>query len=297
MTRHDDCGHDGAQHGHDDDGGLGGAPAEGPDAFAVQAREVLLRSVDRAPAERRADRLAGAAAGLLGVDAGGVSVLLAPQMSVPVGVSDAGAEMAERVQFSVGEGPCWAAYQTGIAMLVDDLAGASGEGGALPTAQTGGSTAPPSPGRGGERSAVHRQWPAYTAAMLQSTPFRGVVSLPLRVRLGVPVVLNLYSRARLSGRATDAGALTLLARGVGDVLSGTGGSGAPGREWLDSSSTRRRSQVWVAEELLVRAHPGMDVDGALNAMRTYCAVHGGTVDEVAEAVVGGRLTPAAVLGQ
>jgi hypothetical protein len=52
-------------------------------------------------------RLARAAVRVLpGVAGAGISVLADPGMRVPLGASDEDAATAERLQFTVGEGPC-----------------------------------------------------------------------------------------------------------------------------------------------------------------------------------------------
>lgn len=261
----------------------GGNGAPGPSGDFGQAVELAVRQVAAgSPPERLADRLAGAAAELLGMDAGTVCVLFAPQMSVPVGASDPAAERAEQLQFTTGEGPCWVAYATGVGMLVDDLDDLDDLGG---DDDSDGDRSR----AGGGAAVAARQWPAYSAAM-RGTPFRGVASVPLHLALGVPTVLNLYSRAPLPGPARDGDALGAVARSVTASLD------AGGREWLESTSTRRRAQVWVAEWLLVQHAPHLDAQTALAGLRTYCAVEGGTVDEVSDALVRGELSPQRVLG-
>ncbi|MFL6097109.1 MAG: GAF domain-containing protein, partial [Blastococcus sp.] len=51
-------------------------------------------------------RLARASARTLAVDGAGLSLVDASQQRIPLGASSAVAEVAERLQFTVGAGPC-----------------------------------------------------------------------------------------------------------------------------------------------------------------------------------------------
>lgn len=231
---------------------------------------VLRRSTDGVSAAQVADRLCATAVVLLGLDAGALCVLQAPQVSVPVGISGDLALVAEQVQFTAGEGPCWTAYGSGTPVLVDDL------------------SAPGSPAR--------VRWPVYVAELVRVTPWRGLLALPVRVRLGVPVVLVAYSEAPLAALGPPLQEWPAVVTALAEVLEAVTAAAAERPLWLDSSSAWRRGRVWMAEGLLVRSTPGLEPSPALAAMRTYCAVEGGTVDEVAEQLLSGTLTAGQVLG-
>ena len=65
-------------------------------------------------------RLARACAQVLPVAGAGLSVYFSADRRLPLGGSDQAAGIAERLQFTVGEGPCLTAHSTGNAVLADE---------------------------------------------------------------------------------------------------------------------------------------------------------------------------------
>src|SRR5918997_3850554 len=118
-------------------------------------------------------RLARACAAALRIDGAGLSLHVGV-LRTPIGASDAETAHAERLQFTVGDGPCLRANDNGavIAFSLEDIA---------------------------------RNWPQLWASLLNETTFRGVLSVPLPPPMGPLVVLDLYVR--------DPARLTLLDRG------------------------------------------------------------------------------------
>jgi hypothetical protein len=205
-------------------------------------------------------RLARAAARVLPVDGAGISLFFADDRRLPLGASDPVAGEVERLQFTVGEGPCLSAHAEGRPVVAD------------------------------ERSLATR-WPAFHDALLSRTPVRGTISLPLSGGLHGIGALDLYVVP-----PRDVGALSLRdALAVADEITAalqaqsradrrTGGVPA----WVDAPATDRRAIVWQALGY-VNAGLGLDSEDALAVLRAHAYATGVDLDEVAGEVVGGRL--------
>ena len=264
-------------------------------------------------AELLPSALARACAHALRYDGAGLCLMSGPEARVPLGASDEVAAVAERLQYTVGEGPCFSAVRTGRAVLVT------------------------------EEEWV-RQWPVLAELHFARTPFRGGLSLPLRVGSARIGVLDLYLQRSRPLRGGDVMDAQRIAAAVTTVLLGTlqehrerpghseadhrapwrGGLGHPrGREgstvhdgafddvlgddvgdddrtdgadlvgsatsaaWLDSAAARRRRQVWIATG---RAGLVLDLpsEHALALLRAHAYATGQSLDVLAEGVVTGR---------
>ncbi|PZA19395.1 GAF domain-containing protein, partial [Modestobacter versicolor] len=163
------------------------------------------------------DRLARATARVLEVDGAGLSVLAGPHGRSPLGASSPDAARAERLQFTAGVGPCRLAHATGQPVFVveDD---------------------------------IRTRWPGFADLLLTGTPFRGIVSLPLRP----PIcgALDLFTVdpggvARLD--VFDALAVgDLVTSALADAAVWSTWSEAAGPDWLHSPAAERRAVVWQA---------------------------------------------------
>ncbi len=206
-------------------------------------------------------RLARACAAALRIDGAGLSLHVGV-LRTPIGASDAETAHAERLQFTVGDGPCLRANDNGavIAFSLEDIA---------------------------------RNWPQLWASLLNETTFRGVLSVPLPPPMGPLVVLDLYVR--------DPATLTALKRtDIHDVALATTeelaltvtGPEFPddGSSWLDGPDAQRRARVWQAMGLVGIAL-GLDASDAIATMRASAISTGRVVDDVAEDIVAGRLVP------
>jgi hypothetical protein len=208
-------------------------------------------------------RLARACAEMLDVDAASLSLVDSSGERVPLGASRHDAETAERLQFTVGDGPCIAAQQTRqpVFAVEEDL---------------------------------HRRWPAFADLLFEQTPFRGVVALPLQPALAGPGAIDLFFE--------DAEAVTALdvfeAMAVGELVASALSEAAvwsdwapdEGPEWLHGPTPRRRAAVWEA-----MGKVGIELDiavaTALDLLRSTAYAAGRTVDDVAEDLLAGRLSP------
>src|SRR5215212_9284441 len=106
-------------------------------------------------------RLARAIARMLPVDAAGISLAGNDGRRIPLGASSEPAAVAERLQFTVGAGPCMAAQSTREPQfaLLDDL---------------------------------RRRWPPFANLLEERTPYRAVVALPLREAIAGLGSIDLY---------------------------------------------------------------------------------------------------------
>jgi hypothetical protein len=236
-------------------GGMTGAAAERFDE-ALGASPPELAGPALLPA-----RLARACAAALGVDGAGLSLHVGA-LRTPLGASDEATAHAERQQFTLGDGPCLRAHDDGsqIAFAPHD---------------------------------IERNWPELYASIVTDTPFRAVLSVPLPPPLGPLVVLDLYVRdpadlprldraevAAVAGCTTQELALTVTGPEFPD----------DGSNWLDGPDARRRARVWQAMGLVGIAFD-LDAADAIAAMQAAAVGSDRVVDDVADDIVAGRLTP------
>lgn len=211
-------------------------------------------------------RLARACAAALGVDGAGLSLHVGV-LRTPIGASDAQTAHAERLQFTVGDGPCLRAQDNGtvIAFSLEDIA---------------------------------RNWPALWASMLNETTYQGVLSVPLPPPMGPLVVLDLYVRDPAGLTSLDRADVEEVARVTTQELAVTvSGAEFPddGSDWLEGPDAQRRANVWQAMGL-VGISFGLDAEDAIATMRASAIAAGRVVDDIAADIVAGRLVPADLRG-
>ena len=213
--------------------------------------------------------LARASARVLPADGAGLTLLSGLELRVPLGASDDTSALAERLQFSTGEGPCFEAHSSGRPVTVT------------------------------EKTLLER-WPQLHDLHVQHTPFRGGLSLPLRfgpARIGA---LDFYLRDPADLDAHDVVAGQLIAELSAEILLVTltrtapegltldeaGGPVTPA--WLDTPALLARRQVWIAVGMLNLARHLGSAD-ALALLRAHAYGAGRTVDDLAADLVEGRL--------
>ena len=213
-------------------------------------------------------RLARACADMLRIDGASLSLVDSAGRRIPLGASRADAETAERLQFTVGEGPCMAAQESRqpVFAVEEDL---------------------------------HRRWPVFADLLFGSTPFRGVVALPLQPALAGPGAIDLFFED--SDAVTDLDVFDAMAVGelvtsaLSDASVWSTWSPAEGPEWLHGPAPKRRAAVWEAMGAV-----SLDLDvgaaAALDLMRSTAYAEGRTVDDVAEDLSAGRLRPSDLAG-
>jgi hypothetical protein len=213
-------------------------------------------------------RLARACARTLSVDDAGLSLVDASQQRVPLGASSEVAEVAERLQFTVGTGPCMTAQETRqpVFAVEEDL---------------------------------RRRWPVFTQLLVEQTPFRAVVALPLQPALAGAGAIDLYFRT--SAEVLDLEVFEAIAVGelvtsaLSDAAVWSEWTPAEGPEWMHGPAPQRRAAVWEAiGKLSVELELG--AADALTLLRAYAYAAGGTVDDVSEALLSGRTSAADLAG-
>ena len=206
-------------------------------------------------------RLARAAARMLAVDGVGLSLLDGAQQRLPLGASSDDAARAERLQFTVGDGPCVAAQRSRqpVFAVEEDL---------------------------------RRRWPVFGDLLLGHTPFRAVVALPLQPALAGEGAMDLFFTR--PDEVTDLEVFDALA--VGELVSSalseaavwSTWSPAEGPEWLQGPVPQRRAAVWEALGT-VGVELEIGTEAALALVRAHAYGRGRSVDEVAAELLDGRL--------
>ena len=206
-------------------------------------------------------RLARACARTLRVEGAGIRLVDAAQQRVPLGASSDEAAVAERLQFTVGAGPCMTAQETRqpVFAVEDDL---------------------------------RRRWPVFTDLLLGSTPFRAVVALPLQPALAGAGAIDLYFRRSVD--VPDLDVFEALAVGelatsaLGDAAVWSSWSPAEGPDWLQGPTPRRRAAVWEAMGK-VSVELEVDTRAALDLMRASAYGRGASIEDVAADLLTGAV--------
>ena len=225
------------------------------------AAQVTAAERDLPGAELLPDRLARACAAVLPVDGVGLSVYFSADRRLPLGASDPTAATAERLQFTVGEGPCLTAHATGMPVLADE-------------------------------AELQARWPGYHDVLVSHTPVRGVISLPLHGGLEDVGALDLYLNApgdiRVLGLADSLTVTAALSDAFAAAMAAEPHT-EEGPAWLDAPGAGRRAQVWQAVGFV---NMGLELPSpdALALLRAYAYGHDEELDDVAEGVLERRLT-------
>jgi len=204
-------------------------------------------------------RLAAACTVALSIDGAGVS-LFGPTTRVPLGASDDEAAHAERLEFTVGDGPCWAALSGGTPVFADEIE-------------------------------LARRWPMFHRQLVRETSFRAIVSVPLADDSRQFGAMDLYFKdpesmprspwegAEAAGRVVSAELATYLAAPAG---------GLP--RWMRNPTVQRRTRIWMAVGIVNLA---LDTSGtdSLALMRSYSFVTSRTLDDVVADIADRTLSP------
>ena len=209
-------------------------------------------------------RLARAVARTLRVDGAGLSLMDAAEQRIPLGGSSETAEIAERLQFTVGAGPCMTAQATRqpVFAVEPDL---------------------------------RARWPLFAELLFGATPYRAVVALPLQPAFAGAGASDLYFSS--SDEVPDLDVFEALA--VGELVSSALSDAAvwstwspeEGPDWLRGPAPRRRAAVWEAMGKL-SVGLAVTVATALDLLRARAYGSGTSVDDVAAQLLAGALRPA-----
>jgi hypothetical protein len=201
------------------------------------------------------ERLARACAEILPVDGAGISLFFLSDRRLPLGASDDQAAETERLQFTVGEGPCLTAHASDRPVVAQE-------------------------------AEIRSRWPAFYDELVARTAVRDIISLPLADETRGFGALDLYLVP-----PNDVHALTLhdaltVAREVVSTFHRLGRTDRDrkGPAWLDSPAAERRSLVWQAMGF-VNAGLGISSEDALALLRAHAYSEGLELDDLAVQVL------------
>ena len=203
------------------------------------------------------ERLARACATVLPVDGAGISLFFGSGRRLPLGASDRASAEAERLQFTVGEGPCLTSHATGDIVIAD-------------------------------AATMRTRWPGYHDALVTRTPIRGTLSLPLRDELRGIGALDLYVIPPHEVGSLNLGDALTVGAEVAAVLQAqsrqdrAASAGSP--TWLDTPAADRRATVWQAIGF-VNSALGVPSPDALALLRAHAYAGGQSLDDLAGQIV------------
>ncbi len=200
------------------------------------------------------------------VDGAGLST--GSQLRIPFAASSPDVTSAERLQTTLGDGPCLTAAAQRQLVVADE-------------------------------AAIAQRWPMYHQELIERSPYRSTCSLPI----GVPghptvAVLDLYStdpqgevfaEPEAIAEAVSVPTATILA---GSLDSGVRSFNVPA--WLETDPLEDRMTVWTAVGILM-AHLQTTNDVALDILRGYAYRTETTLDQLAQHLVSRQLRPEEVL--
>jgi hypothetical protein len=209
--------------------------------------------------------LAVACADVLPVDGVGLSVFSQP-IRVPLGASSDEAAAAERLQFTVGEGPCIQALHDRTEIRVS----------------------------GGD---MRRRWPIFYDELILRTPYRSIASLPLRITAKLAGAIDFYFEDSRGAFTVDLDAATRAAGHVAETLRVTSAPAVPSMRsadvlvpaWMHSPSAGDRLRTWIATGVLI-AQSGLTGPDALVRIRAYAYAEEQDLADVTTAIIDGTLT-------
>jgi hypothetical protein len=210
---------------------------------------------------------AQAAVHVLPVDGAGLS--MTDHLRIPIAASDQHVVTAERLQTTIGEGPCLAAV-AGRKPLVADLA------------------------------VIAARWPTFHEGFVAQTPYQSVAAFPLRSVQGSCLgALDLYSTNpeafnSLELAAVDAAVAVPIASMLFTDAAAGELNGIIFPSWLTREQVDERMNVWVAIGMLMARQP-LSNDDALALLRGYAYSHNLTLDQVARQMTDRGLEPDALL--
>jgi GAF domain len=233
----------------------------------VDAREQLrahLGDAIRGPGGplAAADRLCRACVDLLPVDGAAVSIASAGTTQGTFGSSGELSRRLDEFQFTLGEGPCLDAVNTGRPVLVGDVG---------------------DPG--------HQLWPAFTREAMGSG-VRAVFALPVALARAPVGALDLFRNE--AGPLTDIGleaglwAAELAALPLLELMTEVGPALDDGDGW-DQLASLERVEVYQATGMII-GHLDVDASEALVRLRAYAFSQGLTASEAAWAIVERRVS-------
>lgn len=215
----------------------------------------MEQGTDDGSARGRIEELLMACIAAVDVDGGGMSLLSATGTRQPLYGSDATAAAMERLQFTLGEGPCVDASASGSPVLVPDL---------------------DDPGSG-----VLERWPVFLAEA-SKVDIRAVFAFPVRIGAIALGAIDLYRRSPGPMPRADLATTLSTVDAIAAALLTVGGPLIAGLESARLSSMAvHRAAGMVMEQL------GGSIEEALARLRATAYTEGTPLEELADDVVTG----------
>ena len=208
-----------------------------------------------------------AAVSVLPVAGAGLSMI--DHLRIPLAASDDHVVTAERLQTTIGEGPCLAAVTIGRP-LVAGLA------------------------------TMFTNWPTFHERFVAETPYQSVVSFPLQAAQGTFLgALDLYSTTPDTLTSSEVKQVeAAVAIPIAGILFTEANDGEPDGiampSWLTKDSVDDRMNVWAAVGMSMERLHRSNAD-VLAMLRGYAYSHSLTLDQVATLVTNKRLQPEELL--
>jgi hypothetical protein len=210
--------------------------------------------------------LARVGAQVLGVAGLGLS-LVGPNFRVPIGASDDPSGAAERLQFTVGEGPCLQAMHNGTELRASE-------------------------------ADIARRWPAFHDELIRKSPFRSIVSVPLRLNGALKGAADIYFIGGGGALYADLDAAVAVVTDITHELlrastPGIASLTRPNRTvpaWAYSPDSVSRIRVWIAAGVLI-AKLDLTPADAVARLRGFAYSRECDINDVADAVIDGSVAP------
>ena len=209
-----------------------------------------------------------AAVSVLPVAGAGLSVT--DHLRIPLAASDDDVVTAERLQTTIGEGPCLAAVTMGRPLVAD-------------------------------LTTMANIWPTFHERFVAETPYQSVASFPLRAAQGsfLGGALDLYSTRPDTLTSSEVKQVDVaIAIPIASILFRDAAAGELDGiampSWLNKDSVDDRMNVWVAVGISMERLKLSNTD-ALAMLRGYAYSHSLTLDQVASLVTDQRLQPEELL--
>jgi len=187
-------------------------------------------------------RLAKACVRVLPISGAGISLYTAATMRIPVGASDDDAAVAESLQFTAAEGPCFDALRTGRMVVATE-------------------------------PVIARWWPDFHDKLVSHTAVRGIIAAPLGDGPAGIGVLDLYCDRSADVQSIDLFEVHSVAQYITEVLvqeqllpALRRGSMWDRARWLGNPGVTGRSQVLMAMGM-VSVALSLNLDDALAILR------------------------------
>jgi hypothetical protein len=190
----------------------------------------------------------------------------APMMRIPVAASDDAAMIAERLQFTVAQGPCIDAHHTGHRVVATE-------------------------------PVIAQRWPIFHDRFIMQTLVRGIVAVPLSDGLNGIGALDLYCHHSADVAAIDPADVDAIAGHITTTLVDEqlfpdlrNGPFWDGPRWLNNPSITGRGYVLMAMGVISVAL-ALPLADALAVLRAHAFVVDRTLDDTARDIVSGVLSP------